>query len=67
MLAILIRSMKVPTVGIDLHAVRVCSDIGRAACSFTKFLCNKEGKVIKRDGTSTEPSAIEQDIAAALA
>ncbi|KAK9824878.1 hypothetical protein WJX74_002509 [Apatococcus lobatus] len=35
--------------------------------NFTKFLCNKEGKVIKRYGTSTEPSTFDQDIAAALA
>ncbi|KAK9862889.1 hypothetical protein WJX84_010980 [Apatococcus fuscideae] len=35
--------------------------------NFTKFLCNKEGQVIKRYGTSTEPSAFEEDIVAALA
>lgn len=35
--------------------------------NFTKFLVNKEGKVVGRYGSTTAPLAIEQDIVKALA
>ncbi|MEA2028826.1 MAG: glutathione peroxidase [Campylobacterota bacterium] len=34
--------------------------------NFTKFLVDKQGKVIKRYGSSTKPKALEQDIQALL-
>ncbi|KAH7676952.1 glutathione peroxidase protein [Dioscorea alata] len=39
----------------------------RIKWNFTKFLVNKEGKVIGRYGTSTPPLSIERDIQKALA
>jgi glutathione peroxidase len=38
----------------------------KIAWNFTKFLVNKEGKVIKRIGTQTKPADIEADIKALL-
>ena len=35
--------------------------------NFTKFLVNKQGKVIKRYGSMTRPEAIEADIKKLLA